>query len=382
MSTHPYQELHLAFATCRESGARHRDIAQQLGIPEGELIAAHVGTEPPLLQAIRLQTQWPELIAALEELGEVMALTRNASAVHEKTGVYRNASHSGKMGLVLGGEIDLRLFYQAWQHSFAVSEPGANGVARSLQFFDRHGVAIHKVFLRPASDVDAYQALVARFAAAEQTPGMLPDPVATESAASPAGTAAMGCDDVSSNANSNLASSLNSNLSSNQICEFRSAWAALRDTHEFFGLLKRFSLSRTHALRLAEAQFVHRLEPASCQQLLHAAASAAVPIMVFVANSGMVQIHSGPVRQIVVRGPWLNVLDPGFNLHLREDHIEEAWVVRKPTQDGLVTSLELFDANGETIAMFFGERKPGKPELCQWRALIDNLIAEVESCPA
>lgn len=48
-------------------------------------------------------------------------------------------------------------------------------------------------------------------------------------------------------------------------------------------------------------------------------------------------------------------------------------MVRKPTVDGLVTSLELFDQHGEVIAMFFGERKPGKPELAAWRALVEDL---------
>jgi putative hemin transport protein len=85
---------------------------------------------------------------------------------------------------------------------------------------------------------------------------------------------------------------------------------------------------------------------------------------------------TGPVRRVQVMRPWLNVLDPGFNLHLREDHIASAWVVRKPTSDGLVTSLELFDARGETIAMFFGERKPGRPELCAWRTLVEGLAGE------
>jgi putative hemin transport protein len=67
------------------------------------------------------------------------------------------------------------------------------------------------------------------------------------------------------------------------------------------------------------------------------------------------------------------VLDADFNLHLREDHVASAWVVRKPTSDGLVSSLELFDAAGEPIAMFFGERKPGRPELCAWRELLEGV---------
>ncbi len=41
--------------------------------------------------------------------------------------------------------------------------------------------------------------------------------------------------------------------------------------------------------------------------------------------------------------------------------------------DGVVTSVELLDAAGETIALFFGERKPGKPEREDWRALVAQL---------
>jgi len=92
--------------------------------------------------------------------------------------------------------------------------------------------------------------------------------------------------------------------------------------------------------------------------------------MCFVGNPGMIQIHTGPVKRVEVMGDWLNVLDLSFNLHLREDRIATTWVVRKPTADGIVTSVELFDATGSTMAMFFGERKPGKPELAAWRALV------------
>ena len=111
----------------REKKARHRDIAEELGIAEGELIAAHAGlslADGALLGAVRLQADWPAIVAALEPLGEVMALTRNASCVHEKTGVYRKASHNNHVGLVLGGDIDLRVFYRHWAHGFAVREMG------------------------------------------------------------------------------------------------------------------------------------------------------------------------------------------------------------------------------------------------------------------
>ena len=55
---------------------------------------------------------------------------------------------------------------------------------------------------------------------------------------------------------------------------------------------------------------------------------------------------------------------------LREDHAATAWVVKKPSVDGTVTSLEVFDAGGEMIVQFFGKRKPGIPEREDWRTLV------------
>lgn len=356
-----HSAIRAGFRQARQTArARHRDIAKAMGLSEGELIAAHGGAfdanESPL-KARRLSPQWPEIVAALEVLGELMALTRNESCVHEKVGVYRHTSANGHVGLVLGGAIDLRVFYSQWAHGFAVKELLADGAAqRSLQFFDAQGQALHKVFLRAGSDEAAYDALVARFAVAQDVPGML--------------------------VNAPRAPVVEQPDAAIDVAGWRDAWASMRDTHEFFGLMKRFNVTRTQGLRLAASEFVQSVPTASAHEVLTRAAQSSVPIMVFVGNPGMIQIHSGPVQRVEVMGPWLNVLDAGFNLHLREDHIAQAWLVKKPTSDGLVHSIELFDAAGETIAMFFGERKPGQAERCDWRELLSTLSSEVEPCVA
>ena len=104
--------------------------------------------------------------------------------------------------------------------------------------------------------------------------------------------------------------------------------------------------------------------------------------MVFVSNSGVIQIHTGIVSNISVTQGWLNVLDSDFNLHLRQDCISSAWIARKPTVDGVVTSLELVDHAGEVITIIFGQRKPGFPENIQWRALLDELSIGGRVCAA
>jgi putative hemin transport protein len=72
-------------------------------------------------------------------------------------------------------------------------------------------------------------------------------------------------------------------------------------------------------------------------------------------------------------GPWLNVLDPTFNLHLREDAVESVWKVEKPTDDGIVTSVEVYAADRSEVAVLYGRRKPGVPEAESWRTLVAGL---------
>ncbi|MFJ2994995.1 hemin-degrading factor [Pandoraea sp. NPDC087047] len=319
-----------------EQKLRDRDAAAAIGVSEGETVAAFVGEN-----VVRLRPEFIEIVESLPALGRVMALTRNAAAVHEKDGPYEKLSHDGTVGLGLGKELDLRIFYHQWAFGYAVETPTENGLRRSLQFFDKSGTAVHKMFLREHSDVAAYDALVARFRADDQTPGEHVAPAHAPKAETPDA-------DI-------------------DVAAFQRDWLAMTDTHEFFELLKRYGVSRAQALRLAPEGHAQRVPASAVRTLLDDAAGTDLPIMVFVGNAGMLQIHTGPVKTIRVMGPWVNVLDPDFNLHLREDLVDTAWVVRKPTADGIVSSLELLDAEGMVIAMFFGARKPGQAEREDWR---------------
>src|SRR5690606_19623090 len=96
------------------------------------------------------------------------ALTRNESAVHERKGRYEQVDTSGHAGLVLGPDIDLRLFFSEWAFGFALAEEDPQGTRRSLQFFDARGNAVHKIFAQESTDLAAFDALVPKYRAPEQ----------------------------------------------------------------------------------------------------------------------------------------------------------------------------------------------------------------------
>ncbi|RGE45142.1 hemin-degrading factor [Comamonas testosteroni] len=340
------------FAAQRALGLRAKDAAEALQLSEGAVIAAHGGEHERPLKAVALRAEWLEILKGLEDCGTVMALTRNESTVHEKDGIYQNLSAQGPIGLALSREIDLRLFFMHWHAGFAVTEESANGnrpSMHSLQFYDAAGRAVHKVFAREATDMSAWNALVARFA----------EPAAGFVFRAPAAKPAIKPD------------------SEIDVPALAQSWADMKDTHEFFEMLRKHGAERQQAFRLVP-QFCQPLLADAVTQLLGNAAVDGVSIMVFVGSSGCIQIHTGPVSNIQpmdgkdgVR--WINVLDKGFNLHLRTDMIDKVWLVQKPTSDGIVTSVEVFDHEGNNMAMFFGERKPGQPELQSWRELAASL---------
>ncbi|GLU55150.1 hemin-degrading factor [Dyadobacter frigoris] len=318
---------------------RIRDAAKELNTTEADLVATGLGEN-----IILLEGDFRELLKDVPSLGYVMALTRNDHVVHERKGVYENVSFNNHVGLVLGPDIDLRLFLGDWKFGFAVHE----GDRHSLQFFNSFGEATHKIYLTEQSNKEAYEVLVEKYRAVDQQAMPLTAGKPEKKAEEPAR-------DIDTAA-------------------FQAEWLTLKDTHEFFGLLRKYKLSRKDALRHAPEGYAFQIKPESMKAVFDAASETELPIMVFVSNPNCIQIHTGPINKIFVMGPWLNIMDPAFNLHLREDAIDEAWVVRKPTEDGIVTGIELIDKDGVMFNQFFGKRKPGQPELTAWPELIEKSV--------
>ncbi len=318
---------------------RIRNAAAELGVSEAELLATNVGEGVTVLKP-----EFKDILTEAEQLGKVMALTRNDECVHERKGTYLNGDFSSPHAqLFVGEDIDLRIFLNHWKFAFAVVE----GDKKSLQFFGKDGLALHKIYLTKDSNEAAFEAIVEKFKAEEQNQTLEFEAVAPK---------------APEKADSEI-----------DVEGFQKAWTELKDTHDFFMMTRKFGVSRTQALRLAPEGFAKKIDSTKVVNVLEDASEKELPIMVFVGNRGIIQIHTGNVKKTLWHQQWFNVMDPDFNLHLDVTKIAEAWIVKKPTEDGEVTAIEVFNKEGDFIVQFFGKRKPGIPELQEWKDLVADL---------
>lgn len=323
---------------------RIRDVSVLLGVSEAELLASKLRNGVWVIK-----DKFPQFLKLTEELGYVMALTRNEACVHERKGIYKNVSVNGQTALAVGDDIDLRIFLRDWKYGFYVEE----NENCSFQFFSISGDAIHKIYKTNSSNEEGWKKIKSEFITEEtqiETPQIKGKPIRA-----------------------------NESHDETQIQSFLSDWSQLKDTHDFFSLLKKYNISREFAVATAENKFSYPISAEILIQILKEVASTEDEIMVFVGNPGMIQIHTGKFKNIQIMGPWFNILDQEFNLHLRMDLIHQIWIVDKPTLDGLVTSIEVFDRDGELIVQFFGKRKPGIPQKESWFRLTRSFIHQTES---
>ncbi|MBA4300180.1 MAG: hemin-degrading factor [Cyclobacterium sp.] len=327
-----------------EPTLRIRDAAAKLGVSEAELLATGIGES-----VIRLSENFEYQFLEFPKLGRVMSLTRSEGCVLEHKGPFQkiemHQAGPNKMATVIG-PIEQRVFFAGWKFGFAVTTESPRGPMKSLQYFDKEGEAILKIYPQDSSKDDAFEALIKHYTTANQSAEM-----ELEAFPSPEYTTREGLDFEG----------------------FSSDWENMKDTHAFFGLLRKYKLNRLDAVKWIDDKWAYQVDRLSARIVVEKAAETQLPIMIFAGNKGNIQIHQGKVRTVRQMGDWLNVLDPDFNMHLNENVVDSAFVVHKNTEDGLVSALELFDKKGEMVAQFFGLRKPGLPQRPEWKALLDSL---------
>ena len=299
------------------------------------------------VSAIALRPDFITFFERLPNLGETETLVTNSTVCYRQTGQYSPARWQKTTGLVLNQRaIDQRLFSADWQSLFAIHSE-AN---MALQIFDNQGLPVMVIRPTALTNLVEWQKLIADF--------RWSDPKAPQNQAK---------------------ESIEYTQATPQLAQdVELQWRAMTDVHQFFGLLRQHNLSRQLAFRLVPDDLACQVDNLAVVSLLEQVCNDGNEIMVFVTNTGCIQIFTGSVQQVSVQHGSLSIVAEKSAININLDKINESWLTRKPSGDGHVTSLELFNAKGQQIAQLYGQRTEGNTEQSTWRQQVEALYSRKE----
>lgn len=305
------------------SDMRSRDLADMLGISEAEYLCAWLGDGTRCITC-RPEDVFPKLV----EVGPLMALTRNASAVHETIGFFERFSTYRTTAECHGPGIRTHLTSQKWVHGFSVEKRQTEKRRDeqrmcSFQFFDANGTAVHKIHTRPDSNFRAWDRIA--------------EAISLD----------IDAEDVRSQLQANRGQEPGRVVSSSGL---ETMFEGCKSNLEF-----------------------HRVSNEAIEHMLNAASAIGLPLICKVSSTGCLQTYEGPVAKIVTMGPWINIMDDQFHMHLRKDHLIGTYIASRANGAEVRTSLEAYDASGKRVIYFVNQDDGTAENESLWQKIIHEL---------
>ena len=312
---------------------------------EAAIMAALVGQ-----QAKRLHHDWKQLLVRLSRLGATLFITRHGKTSHEKLLRLYKIALSGNTASIVDQDGSLELDLSHWHCAFALHdqcEPDKACV--SFHFFDIHGKLLHSIYPTLSCKELGSEWLLPLYAV-DQTPEtfLLPPSLPHKRRIS----------------------------ASTDVCSLVAHWRHLQSCHAIPVILQKHQLTRWQAIQLLPREYAQPARPDAIRQVLEQARAQQLEVQLSLHNPGIIQTHVGIPDLTRPDAVCNRSQDAWFRLHLDDSDQHSTWIVHKPTQMGMVSSLESYDCNGELLLMLSAKPPANLPQTLQWQQLLQDFAAK------
>lgn len=321
------------------------EAARRLDVSELELLELCLGQD-----VVRLQADWKEFTAQLWKLEGGKASTRNDYVIQEWQTNYRKifCAASPQSEGTCKEDADFHFSLKEWRYGYAVRTAVDERSLHSFQFFNKYGQSIHKVFLTSKSNPLAFHKLLEAYRANNQTNRIKPLLKRQIRSRTP-------------------------KFSIERKRLFQWEWLQLQAPSEFSTLLKKYKLKRQQAVQMAPNGYAFKVNKVGIKLFLNSLAGTNSPIRIFVGNTGCLQTYQGTIDSTQEAEAWFTARDLDFKLHVNMHGVAESWVVKYPTVQGVVTSLEVFSLEGKMILQCLPSTPTEATISERWRKAIEVL---------
>ena len=271
---------------------RIRDAAYQMKVSEAELLSTEINETVSFL----LIEDMTAFIKDILKVDKIMLLIRSDYVVHEKTIKTKNIRLEDNQIIDLdkNGCKILDFNIDAFEYVFFQKKMHSNRELKSFQFFDKVGRAILKIYLK-GKDLGLFDEIELKYKKIYNY-------------------------EMQSDLDINNSNLLDSKIKINLPYDTSNSKATCRNIS-------------VKSLRL----------------ILENASEMKIPIQIHALGLGTIQYHIDTVRNIVDYGPWINVIDQKFNLHVLGNGLTKASLVQYQFKDCQQYLINFFDKNNTHV---------------------------------
>lgn len=297
-------------------------------------------------RARRLQPHWPRLLTRLSRLGPTLFVTRHGNNSHERVLRLYKITLSGNIASIHEQDGSLELDTSHWHSGFVLySGDVPQDTCLSLHFFDLHGQLLHSIYPTLSCSELGSEFLHGLIAVEQSMEAFLPPP-------------------------------LTRHKRSYQHIDATSLlvhWQHLRSCQAIPVILQKHQATRWQALRVLPPEFAKPLQRDACLRLLQQASAQGLEMELTLFTPGITQTHQGSLENNRNGKFSSQSRDAWFQLQLDTQELHSAWIVHKPAMDGMVSSLEAYDAQDELVFILSGSANTNLPQKLAWQRLLHHL---------
>tara|TARA_B100000700_G_scaffold103666_1_gene117048 strand:- start:7587 stop:8537 length:951 start_codon:yes stop_codon:yes gene_type:complete len=274
---------------------RIRDIANKLNVSEAELLSIQIGDSIKILSINNFDIFFNELLSKIDK---VMFLIRSDFVVHEKNVLTSELRYTNNQFInqkdsfpLLSFDVDKIsfIFYEIKEHN--------NRKLRSFQFFDKTGNSVFKIYLKGKNKIEF-------------------DQIA-----------------------SNYKFDYNYEVQKQGVYKSQSSLELLS--------------YKTDLLHFTDCvNSVKRILKFSLRDILKVSSQESIPIQIHAFGIGCVQYHRDSIKNVVDYGPWINIIDKSFNIHVLENKISNSCLLEHLSDNKKIYSLDFYDVNKNLVLGF------------------------------
>ena len=272
----------------KNKNIRIRDAASKMGVSEAEILSTEIGDSVSYLSISDFSIFLKDILCA----DKLMILIRNKIVVHENIIESKNVKLVENQIVDMDGLIILDFNSSHFKYAFFQNKLHARRQLRSFQIFNNKGDAVVKIYLK-SKDMDIFDNIALKYG---------------------------------SKYNYELQSGVHPNH-----------------------LIEEYQYIDFYFDKNNNIPEIVEISNQSLRILLNSASNMKLPIQIHGLGLGSVQYHRDIVKNIVDYGPWLNVIDKKFNLHVLESEISKSTLNMFTINNQKYFVIDFFDSENNHV---------------------------------